>query len=201
MFSGMIVSVLSFRAKRGHGFPRTKNIFCEFLFSVPEKANSRSLEVVVYHLVFVCTGNLCRSPMAEAVLRRRWMQMGRNDLHVSSSGIHAKKDQAPPEMVIEVCRDEGLDLSAHLSRPLDPRELQGADLVLTMEPAQEHFLKIFFPRIADRVGLLAAWGTEGEKRQSIPDPMGGKRKAFQKTCDRITFHIERILPFLLDRFS
>jgi protein-tyrosine-phosphatase len=148
-------------------------------------------------IIFVCTGNICRSPMAEGILRARWRELGRTDLVVSSMGTHGL-DHFPAEpLARQVCRENGVDIAAHRSRFLVGDELRTADLVLCMEPAQRRFVGIFYPWIKARIGLLGAWPEKGRGDSVIADPMGADISVFREVFGRIDGHLERIMPNLL----
>ncbi|MBD3346971.1 MAG: low molecular weight protein arginine phosphatase [Chitinivibrionales bacterium] len=145
---------------------------------------------------------MCRSPMAEAILRERWNQLGRNDLYVSSTGTYARDNQPAAKLAVEVCGEKGIDLSNHRSHSVDPKELTASDLIFTMEKIQKEYFNLFFPSISDKVFMLsAAWDGPENKKKDIPDPMGGSIKKFRKTFDIIDQHIDRIVPYLKERFS
>ena len=148
------------------------------------------------NVLFVCTGNICRSPMAEGFLRHKWAEMGRNDLTVSSMGIHGLDDSAPTEYSQAVCEEHGFDISSLRSRSLVGDEIQKADLILCMEPAHKRFVQTFFPWQRDRVFLLGAWPEKETRKSSIPDPMGRSYENYQRIFNMIRGHIERILPLV-----
>jgi len=106
------------------------------------------------NIIFVCTGNICRSPMAEGFLRYKWHGMERGALFVSSMGIHGVTDSPATEHAQAVCRKNGFDISSHRARCLVGEELLRADLILCMEPVQKKFVQVFFPWRRDRVALL-----------------------------------------------
>ncbi len=148
-------------------------------------------------IVFVCTGNICRSPMAEGLLRHRWEQEGRQGLTVSSMGVHGLDDSPATELAQEVCREHGVDISAHRSRSVVAEEIQDADFVFCMEPAHTKFLHTYFPWHKDHIVLLAAWPNKPKKRKhTIKDPMGGSKSLYQEVFDLIHHHIDRIIPLL-----
>ncbi|OPL15418.1 MAG: hypothetical protein AVO38_10525 [delta proteobacterium ML8_D] len=147
-------------------------------------------------IVFVCTGNICRSPMAEGLLRYKWQVMERDDLIVSSMGIYGVTDSPATEYAWAVCKKNGFDISSHRARSLVGEELLKADMILCMEPVQRRFVQVFFPWCRDRVVLLGAWPDKETRKSAIEDPMGGSYKKYQKVFAIIKEHIERIIPLL-----
>ncbi|MFP4416216.1 MAG: hypothetical protein ACLFSB_02995 [Chitinispirillaceae bacterium] len=148
-------------------------------------------------VVFVCTGNICRSPMAEGILRYRWGQEKRDDLRVSSMGIHGLDLQPPSKLSAQLCAEHGIDISSHRSRPLVFDELNEADFIFTMDFVQQEFIQMFFPALRQKVYLLGAWPDKPGRKNVIKDPIGGSAKVYQKTFESISYHIQRILPELL----
>ncbi|TES89341.1 MAG: hypothetical protein E3J94_06555 [Desulfobacteraceae bacterium] len=148
------------------------------------------------NIIFVCTGNICRSPMAEGLLRYKWHQMGRNDLIVSSMGIHGLNDSPATEYAQAVCKKNGFDITSHRARSLVGEELLKADLVLCMEPVHKKFVQVFFPWHRDKIALLGAWPEKETRKSAIEDPMGGSYKKYQQRFSLIKMHIERIIPLL-----
>ena len=147
-------------------------------------------------IIFVCTGNICRSPMAEGILRHRIKEMGRNDMVVSSMGIHGLTDFSAAEYAQMVCEENGIDISSHIARPIIGDELQESDLILCMEPVHTKFLRTFFPWHRDKIFLLGAWPKERVRKSAIKDPMGGDLEDFMRIFNIIQSHIDRILPLL-----
>ncbi|OQY14453.1 MAG: hypothetical protein B6I30_00390 [Desulfobacteraceae bacterium 4572_187] len=148
------------------------------------------------NIVFVCTGNICRSPMAEGFLRYKWHQTERDDISVSSMGTQGLNNSPPTEYAQAVCKTNGFDISYHRSRSLKGKELLKSDLILCMEPVHKRFIQIFFPWYEERVGLLGAWPDRENRKSSIEDPMGGSYKKYLKIFGIIKIHIERIIPLL-----
>jgi protein-tyrosine-phosphatase len=148
------------------------------------------------HLVFVCTGNICRSPMAEGLMRHKSKEAGRYDRTVSSMGIHAQYGFQATEYAQKVCKEDGFDISSHKARYLMGDELEIADLILCMEPVHIKFVKTFFPRTRKKVFLLGAWPDKATRKSAIQDPMGGSYEKYQQVYKLIKSHIERIILLL-----
>ena len=149
-------------------------------------------------IIFVCTGNICRSPMAEGILRHRCKEKGRDDLVVSSMGIHGLTDSPAIDFAQEACEENGIDISSHSARTIIGEELQESDLILCMEPVHTKFLQTFFPWHRDKIFLLGAWPREKARKSAIKDPMGGSMEDFRRTFKIIQSHVDRILPLLLE---
>ncbi|HUE97366.1 MAG TPA: hypothetical protein VMN39_11945, partial [Longimicrobiaceae bacterium] len=88
-----------------------------------------------YNVLFVCTGNTCRSPMAAAVASRAIEQRGWRHVRVASAGVAAHPDLPATEAAAVAAASVGLDLSGHRSRVIDPEIVAWADLILAMSPS------------------------------------------------------------------
>ncbi len=127
-------------------------------------------------VLFVCTANICRSPVAEALFAD-WLRRSRTpgEWRVSSAGTWAQPGLRASTFSIEVARDRGLDLRAHRSRAVDAAMMRAADVVVCMTRAQREALQAAFPEHAGRVHLLAAMvGTAYD----VADPYGSEREAY-----------------------
>ncbi len=105
-------------------------------------------------IVFVCTGNICRSPMAEAMLRHELRGRGCDGITVVSRGTWATSGDPATDGAIAACRSRGVDLTAHRSRPVDPNELRDADLIVAMTSVHREELSRLAPGEMDKVVLL-----------------------------------------------
>src|SRR5947209_6644699 len=105
----------------------------------------------------VCTGNICRSPMAEVLLASRLRERG-IDARVESGGTSALVGCPADPMAQELLRARGLDLSRHRARQLTPDLVRGFDLVLAMEPEHQRFLEAIDPTARGRVHRLGRVG-------------------------------------------
>jgi len=151
-------------------------------------------------IIFICTANMCRSPMAEGILKHRLSELAREDILVSSMGTHAVEGNPATELAINVCRQNNIDISSHKSRHLIAEELAKSDLIFVMEPIHKEFLHVFFPQVYQQTFLLGCWPGKESRKGIIKDPVGGEFEIYQKAFQSLKNHIDRIIPFILAKF-
>lgn len=151
-------------------------------------------------VIFICNANMCRSPLAEGILRDMLQKAGCNAT-ASSMGIHAQDGRSATERSVAVALEHDIDLSSHRSRPLIPDELVASRLIFTMEPVQVDYIDLFFPQVSDRLFMLSAWPQRKNKKRAIGDPVGRSADVHRRVFDRISEYIEVLLPDLLYMFN
>ncbi|MBI2881517.1 MAG: homoserine kinase [Candidatus Tectomicrobia bacterium] len=124
------------------------------------------------NVLFVCTGNMCRSPMAEAYLKILLQKGGRSDVEVTSAGTHALPGAPPPPEAVATAAQISLDLEHHRARPLTSEMVEQADVILVMAPEHAEHLAAHFPEAARKVELLSRYALIPND-DAIPDPLGG----------------------------
>lgn len=132
-----------------------------------------------YNLLFVCSGNTCRSPLARAITEQLLKERGWTHVRVDSAGTAAIEGAPAAEAAIVVAREQSLDLTTHTSKELTQELLDWADLVLVMTPSQ--FEAVAHRGAHDKVALVTDF-IEGEGAgQAVHDPFGGDVVTYRET--------------------
>lgn len=142
------------------------------------------------HILIVCAGNLCRSPMAEYLFRAKW-NLG-TEARVTSAGIIANEGTVIDAVTRDVLAARDIDARNHRARRLQGLHLSQADLVLMMEQYQVQFIHETRPHMRGRVRMLTEW-LGGD---DIADPYGKSREHYETTCELIDRATESWLSYL-----
>jgi len=141
----------------------------------------------VRSVLFVCLGNICRSPFAAVLAERRARDWSIGAIRCSSAGIKTRQAAKPPVEAREVAATFGVSLDAHRPRPLTREVAEAHDMIVVMENSQRDLLHTLFPDLRDRIFLLSMFDAcaVGTDRYNIADPFGQPRAAFEVCYLRI----------------
>lgn len=140
-------------------------------------------------IMFVCTGNVCRSPMATGLLRQR---LAENELtgryQVMSSGTWALDDRPASENAIAVMAERGIDITDHIAHTITAEDMAEADLILVMSREHARMIRQTWPQYDWKVHLLSEMVG---KRKDVRDPYGGPIEEYRICADTLAHYISR----------
>jgi protein-tyrosine-phosphatase len=162
---------------------------------MPEGSAKKADNPTTYNILFVCTGNTCRSPLAEAITHRRLAERGWNHVRVDSAGTAAAWGAPASEGSLGAAAAVGLDLAGHRSQPLTARLVEESDIILAMTPS--HLDRVHELGGDEKVMLLSEFMDGASRGEPIGDPFGGPPEEYAQVRDRISQAVQG----LLDRLS
>lgn len=144
-------------------------------------------------LLFVCTGNTCRSPLAAAIANRLFATRGLTGWHASSAGTNAWPDASASDGSLLVALENDLDLAVHRARVVTPELVRQADVILVM--GHHHLERVRELGGDGRSWLLTSYGRPGAGR-AVSDPFGGTLDVYRSTFDELATEIEAVVDRL-----
>lgn len=145
-------------------------------------------------LLFVCTGNTCRSALAEGLARKIAIERGLPDVEVSSAGTSAWDGAPASDGALLVGMERALDLSQHRARTLTRELVREADLVLAMGP--HHLERIEALGGGSKAFLVTDYASRGASVRAVNDPIGGELDVYRATMDELEHELRRVFDRL-----
>jgi glycine hydroxymethyltransferase len=145
-------------------------------------------ELFMKHVLFVCTGNICRSPMAEGLFKK--LVAGRDDIHVQSAGVSAGRGMPASRHAIQALSVDGVDLTNFRSQPVSEELVRKATHIFAMTRDHKRLIELFFPEAGEKTYLLREFEPGAP---DVPDPIGLGRETYERCRDTL----KRALPVLL----
>jgi protein-tyrosine-phosphatase len=146
-------------------------------------------------ILFVCTGNICRSPMAVGLLRQRLAEEEPSLSHnIFSAGVWAADGRPASENTLAVMAERGIDITDHIAHTINADDVAEADLILVMSQEHERAIRNTWPQYAWKIHRLSEMVG---KRKDIADPYGGPIEEYRACADMISDYIDRGLERIL----
>ncbi len=145
-------------------------------------------------ILFICTGNVCRSAMAEALCKKMLKDFGLKGIKVWSCGLAGSSMLKVPDEVLKLMAEEKCNLNTHISTPLTAKDLSRADLVLVMEGYHKEKIITDFPEVAGKIFLLKQFAGAGAG--DVEDPIGLAEKDYRACKDEIKDYLYQLMKIL-----
>ncbi len=158
--------------------------------------NAKEIEKILKNktVLFVCTGNSCRSVMAEAFLKK--MLLNREDIEVISAGTNALVGMHPTAETKALLLKEGIDVSFHSAQTISGALLKKADLILVMEKSHEAKILDRVPGVRNRLYLLKEFARMPDSDLDIADPIGKSEEAYRQIFNTIKEAVSKIVEII-----
>lgn len=150
-----------------------------------------------YRVLIVCTGNTCRSPMAEGALRVLVDGAKIDFMEILSAGTHSLPSCPPTLHAIEACKTWHADISHHRSRRISCELLEECDLILCMTAIHYREVVTICPEVRDLTFMLKKYPDPGDEGEGVADPIGGSLDQYNTTFLEIGEELGRILPDII----
>jgi protein-tyrosine-phosphatase len=143
-------------------------------------------------IMFVCTGNICRSAMAEAILKKKVKDKNIDkSFFVCSSGIYAYNGDVSTYEACKIMKDDfGIDLSNHRATAIRDSKIEDMDLILCMTKSHKETLNLIYPNLKNKIFLIKEYvNLEGE----VKDPWGGDLVTYYDSAKELEYYIDLLL--------
>ena len=148
------------------------------------------------NILFVCSGNTCRSPLAQAIAQRVFSSRPARGWLVSSAGSSATEGLPASEHSLEIARNHGFDLTAHRSRPLSSEMAEQTDLIVAMGAGHRSHVGMIDGDALEHTYLLTDFCEDLDG--DVPDPIGGDLETYERVYEMIHRCVEGLADALDD---
>ena len=152
--------------------------------------SKKESDIKVKHVIFICTGNICRSAMADGYLKYRLRQLGKDlNVKVSSGGTHAVQGEESPTFARKAIEKYGANIQTHTATTLENSDIEKADYILVMTERHKRDVIRKYPELEEKIKLLGEYAKDKEYEE-IDDPWGYNFNVYENCAKEIVDSIE-----------
>jgi len=149
------------------------------------------------NILFVCSGNVSRSFLAERLLVEHIVQQGLKSLFVRSAGLLAYPDSPPDPRMVEFLIEQEIPVGEHTARQITKEDIDWADLILVMQREHAEMIRLEWPEAEDKLGLLGAYLTPAGIEEDIADPYGRSAYHYRVVQSQIVMAVKSLAERVL----
>lgn len=149
--------------------------------------------------MFICTGNICRSAMAEAMLKKMLKDQNRTDIEVCSSGIYADTGESSTQDATEVMEEYQIDLKEHRATNIKESQIEKMDLILCATMSHKIAVLQAYPELKEKVYTMKEYAGLAKEKENydIADPWGYNIHVYRKCANEIEECLKQIIKKIL----
>lgn len=153
----------------------------------------------ISNILFVCIGNICRSPFAQGLFTKMVHQEGHKGFHADSAGLIALPGNSVTFLAQKVAAEHGVDLAGHKAKRLSKELVDWSELILVMEKSHKDELLADFPEATDKTFLIRRFSRFGSRNRGIADPYGLQYDAYHFCYLDIEDAVSGLMDFLIQK--
>ena len=153
----------------------------------------------ISNILFVCIGNICRSPFAQELFTKMVHQEGHKGFHADSAGLIALPGNSVTFLAQKVAAEHGVDLAGHKAKRLSQELVDWSELILVMEKSHKDELLANFPEATDKTFLIRRFSRFGSRNRGIADPYGLQYDAYRFCYLDIEDAVSGLMDFLIQK--
>jgi protein-tyrosine phosphatase len=147
-------------------------------------------------VLFVCSGNTCRSPMCEGYMKKLCREAGLDDVEALSAGVFAGTGEGASSAAKTALREHGVDLESHRSRPLDANLIEEADLIVALGTSHRRSIGAIAPKALAKTKLLLEYADKPDA--DVADPFGGPVETYSACFEEMKPALDNLLLELIE---
>lgn len=144
-------------------------------------------------IMFICTGNICRSAMAHWLMKKKLQEIGRKDIEIHSCGVFAENGDGSTYNAIETMKEYNVDLSKHRATNIKNSKIEEMDLILCATKSHKYSVIQMYPQLQDKVYTMKEYIEPQKKDTDIQDPWGYDIETYRFCASEIDRCLDKLI--------